>query len=208
VKRVLDNMMFGLSDAEPRRAASAALPEVGLAGRECSWPSELSGGEQQRVALARSLARQPQLLLADEPFDALDALTRIRMRELLRRLCERHRPTVLLITHHVDEAIYLAQRVLCFIKPPSPSISPSICWSRLGNVPSGLRKQGRTCSVNWECVAVCAKPSRHRASVVPVAADALQRRITLRRWSALRGELPLSRRPARSVLRGWFPGAY
>jgi sulfonate transport system ATP-binding protein len=111
-KRVLGNVMFGLSDADPRQAAAAALAEVGLAGRERPWPSELSGGEQQRVALARSLARQPQLLLADEPFGALDALTRIGMHDLLRRLCERHRPTVLLITHDVDEAIYLAQRVL------------------------------------------------------------------------------------------------
>jgi sulfonate transport system ATP-binding protein len=72
---------------------------------------ELSGGEQQRVALARSLVREPELLLADEPFGALDALTRLRMHGLLRRLCERHRPAVLLVTHDVDEAIALADRV-------------------------------------------------------------------------------------------------
>jgi sulfonate transport system ATP-binding protein len=64
------------------------------------------------IVARMELARQPQLLLADEPFGALDALSRIRMHDLLRRLCERHRPTVLLITHDVDEAIYLAQRVL------------------------------------------------------------------------------------------------
>ncbi|MEU8614864.1 ATP-binding cassette domain-containing protein, partial [Actinoplanes sp. NPDC048791] len=70
------------------------------------------GGEQQRAALARSLVREPQLLLADEPFGALDALTRIRMHTLLRKLCEKHRPAVLLVTHDVDEAIVLADRVI------------------------------------------------------------------------------------------------
>ena len=89
-----------------------ALAEVGLAGREKAWPHELSGGEQQRASLARSLVRDPQLLLADEPFGALDALTRIRMHTLLRKLCEVHQPAVLLVTHDVDEAIVLADRVI------------------------------------------------------------------------------------------------
>src|SRR6202041_1066548 len=89
-----------------------ALADVGLSGRESAWPSALSGGEQQRVALARSLVREPALLLADEPFGALDALTRLRMHELLFRLVERHRPTVLMVTHDVDEAIALADRVV------------------------------------------------------------------------------------------------
>ena len=99
----------GRSAAERGRKA---LAEVGLAGREKAWPHELSGGEQQRAALARSLVREPELLLADEPFGALDALTRIRMHVLLRRLCEAHRPAVLLVTHDVDEAIVLADRVI------------------------------------------------------------------------------------------------
>jgi sulfonate transport system ATP-binding protein len=90
----------------------AALAEVGLAGREQAWPRELSGGEAQRAALARSLVWEPELLLADEPFGALDALTRIKMHALLRELWERHRPSVLLVTHDVDEAIVLADRVL------------------------------------------------------------------------------------------------
>jgi sulfonate transport system ATP-binding protein len=110
--RVLPNVVLGLAGAGPRERGRRALAEVGLAGRERAWPNALSGGEQQRVALARSLVREPELLLADEPFGALDALTRGRMHTLLRELCERHRPAVLLVTHDVDEAIVLADRVL------------------------------------------------------------------------------------------------
>ncbi|MGW0200492.1 ABC transporter ATP-binding protein [Nonomuraea sp. NPDC003201] len=109
-QRVLDNVILGLDGAVERGRES--LAEVGLAGRERAWPNELSGGEQQRVALARSLVREPRLLLADEPFGALDALTRLKMHGLLRRLYEEHRPAVLLVTHDVDEAIALADRVL------------------------------------------------------------------------------------------------
>jgi len=109
--RVLDNVTLGLP-AEARGRAAQALEEVGLAGRERSWPHELSGGEQQRVALARALVREPALLLADEPFGALDALTRIQMHDLLRRLSERHKPAVLLVTHDIDEAIALADRII------------------------------------------------------------------------------------------------
>ncbi|MFD5749974.1 ABC transporter ATP-binding protein [Streptomyces sp. NPDC127033] len=111
-KRLLDNVVLGLTGPDARERGLAALAEVGLEGRERAWPVELSGGEQQRVSLARSLVREPQLLLADEPFGALDALTRIRMHTLLRQLCERHRPAVLLVTHDVDEAIVLADRVV------------------------------------------------------------------------------------------------
>ncbi|MFB6725130.1 ABC transporter ATP-binding protein [Kribbella sp. NPDC056345] len=107
---VLENVVLGLRGAEERGRQS--LAEVGLAGREKAWPNELSGGEQQRVALARSLVREPELLLADEPFGALDALTRLKMHALLRTLCEVHRPAVLLVTHDVDEAVALADRIL------------------------------------------------------------------------------------------------
>ncbi|WP_024804972.1 ABC transporter ATP-binding protein [Nocardia sp. BMG51109] len=110
--RVLDNVVLGLGGPRARDLGRAALAEVGLAGRERAWPKELSGGEQQRVALARSLVREPALLLADEPFGALDALTRLRMHVLLQDLCARHTPGVLLVTHDVDEAVLLADRVL------------------------------------------------------------------------------------------------
>ncbi|MEU5153736.1 ABC transporter ATP-binding protein [Glycomyces sp. NPDC021274] len=111
-QRVLRNVVIGLEGPNAKERGREALAEVGLAGRERAWPRELSGGEQQRTALARSLVREPQLLLADEPFGALDALTRIKMHGLLRALHERHRPAVLLVTHDVDEAIALADRVL------------------------------------------------------------------------------------------------
>ncbi|MEU4876542.1 ABC transporter ATP-binding protein [Streptomyces sp. NPDC021608] len=111
-RRVLDNVLLGLDGREAERKGREALAEVGLEGRERAWPNELSGGEAQRAALARSLVREPELLLADEPFGALDALTRIKMHTLLRVLWEAHRPSVLLVTHDVDEAIVLADRVL------------------------------------------------------------------------------------------------
>ncbi|HEY3832890.1 MAG TPA: ABC transporter ATP-binding protein [Acidimicrobiia bacterium] len=110
--RVLDNVVLGLRGATASSGGRAALDEVGLAGRARDWPNTLSGGEAQRVALARAMVREPQLLLLDEPFGALDALTRIKMHALLRKLCDRHRPAVLLVTHDVDEAILLADRVL------------------------------------------------------------------------------------------------
>ncbi|MEU6228086.1 ABC transporter ATP-binding protein [Streptomyces sp. NPDC047042] len=111
-RRVLDNVLLGTDGKEAAAKGREALAEVGLKGRERAWPSELSGGEAQRAALARSLVREPELLLADEPFGALDALTRIKMHGLLRELWERHRPSVLLVTHDVDEAVALAERVL------------------------------------------------------------------------------------------------
>ncbi|GAB3976081.1 ABC transporter ATP-binding protein [Plantactinospora veratri] len=111
-QRVLANVVLGSRGAAAYRRGRERLAEVGLAGRERAWPNQLSGGEQQRVALARALVGEPRLLLADEPFGALDALTRIRMHRLLRELCQRHRPAVLLVTHDVDEAVALADRVL------------------------------------------------------------------------------------------------
>ena len=111
-QRVLANVALGLRVPEPARVAAAALDEVGLTERAAAWPLTLSGGEAQRASLARALVRSPSLLLLDEPFSALDALTRISMHRLVLTLYERHRPAVLLVTHDVDEALALADRVL------------------------------------------------------------------------------------------------
>jgi sulfonate transport system ATP-binding protein len=111
-RRVLENVLLGARGSDVAERGRAALTEVGLAGRERAWPNQLSGGEAQRAALARSLVWGPELLLADEPFGALDALTRIKMQGLLSDLWIRHRLTVLLVTHDVDEAIVMADRVL------------------------------------------------------------------------------------------------
>ena len=112
-KRVGANVTLGQRRTRAvRDAASVALTEVGLGGRERAWPTTLSGGEAQRVALARALVREPELLLLDEPFAALDALTRIKMQALVADLRATHGPAVLLVTHDVDEAILLADRIV------------------------------------------------------------------------------------------------
>jgi len=114
---VLTNVQYGLTrttlSREAARARSElALAEIGLTDHAQSWPLTLSGGQAQRVSLARALVADPELLLLDEPFGALDALTRLSMRELLLDLWREHGFGVLLVTHDVDEAVALADRVL------------------------------------------------------------------------------------------------
>ncbi|MCM6778578.1 ABC transporter ATP-binding protein [Nocardia sp. CDC159] len=111
-KRVHANVTLGLRHPDPGAAGRAALAEVGLTERADAWPLTLSGGEAQRASLARALVRDPDLLLLDEPFSALDALTRITIHGLVLQLWDRHRPGVLLVTHDVDEALLLADRAL------------------------------------------------------------------------------------------------
>ncbi|HEY3469881.1 MAG TPA: ABC transporter ATP-binding protein [Amycolatopsis sp.] len=109
---VLGLRQDGVAKSRNRALAEKALAEVHLAAHADDWPLTLSGGEAQRVSLARALVREPGLLLLDEPFGALDALTRIAMHGLVVDLWRRHRPGVLLVTHDVDEALRLAGRVL------------------------------------------------------------------------------------------------
>ncbi|BAX94323.1 ABC transporter ATP-binding protein [Mycobacterium shigaense] len=114
---VLTNVRYGLNRAQLSSKAALdrsteALAEIGLADHAGAWPLTLSGGQAQRVSLARALVAEPQLLLLDEPFGALDALTRLSMRALLLQLWRRHGFGVLLVTHDVEEATALADRVL------------------------------------------------------------------------------------------------
>ncbi|MFJ9903714.1 ABC transporter ATP-binding protein [Streptomyces sp. NPDC101152] len=111
-KKVWRNVLLGLPDKPRRAVADRALEEVGLGHRSDAWPKTLSGGEAQRASLARALVREPDLLLLDEPFGALDALTRITAQRLVGELWRRRGCAVLLVTHDVEEAVLLADRVL------------------------------------------------------------------------------------------------
>ncbi len=110
-KHVIENVGLGLQN-NWRERAEWALAQVGLKERAGEWPAVLSGGQRQRVALARALVSQPRLLLLDEPLGALDALTRIEMQRLIEQLWQEQRFTSLLVTHDVEEAVALADRVI------------------------------------------------------------------------------------------------
>ena len=115
-----ENVAFGLdfkhqrqiSAAEKQQRVQAAIAEVGLQRAVERYPSELSGGMAQRTSLARSLARQPEILLLDEPFSALDEITRSEMQALLQQITSRHHSAAVLVTHDIDEALILADRIL------------------------------------------------------------------------------------------------
>ncbi|MFZ6750104.1 ATP-binding cassette domain-containing protein [Undibacterium sp. Ren11W] len=109
-KNVLNNVALGLKNG--KQAAAAVLDKVALYDRSSDWPSVLSGGQRQRVALARALVHEPALLLLDEPLGALDALTRIEMQNLIESLWQQRGFTALLVTHDVQEAVALADRVI------------------------------------------------------------------------------------------------
>ena len=120
---VAENVAFGLRErgigkAERRDAVAGYLEQVGLKGFADHWPKQLSGGMQQRTAIARALANEPEILLLDEPFGALDNQTRSLMQELLLGIWERERKTVLFVTHDIEEAIFLASKVVVMSARP------------------------------------------------------------------------------------------
>jgi ABC-type nitrate/sulfonate/bicarbonate transport system ATPase subunit len=120
---VRQNICFGLREkglpqAEQRETSERFIAQVGLRGFEDHFPKQLSGGMQQRVAIARALANDPKILLLDEPFGALDNQTRVLMQELLLGIWESARKTVLFVTHDIDEAIFMANRVVVFSARP------------------------------------------------------------------------------------------
>jgi NitT/TauT family transport system ATP-binding protein len=123
-KTVRQNAALGLQirglDTE---AAAQALAEVGLADLGRRWPHQLSGGQRQRVAIARSLALQPDLFLMDEPFSALDALTREEMQDLLLSIWRRRRTSLVLVTHSISEAVYLGQQILVLSSRPGRPVA-------------------------------------------------------------------------------------
>ncbi|NPD69423.1 ABC transporter ATP-binding protein [Lichenicola cladoniae] len=111
-RRVWQNVALGLPGRDARDRAVAALEEVGLGHRLDAWPLTLSGGEAQRVGIARAMVREPDFLMLDEPFASLDALTRLRMQAMVAELWQKHRCAVLLVTHDVDEALLLGDRAV------------------------------------------------------------------------------------------------
>jgi sulfonate transport system ATP-binding protein len=118
---VADNVGFGLEGrprAERRERVARALSRVGLSDKAGNWPRELSGGQAQRVAIARALVARPAVLLLDEPFSALDAFTRTDLQDHLLNLWSEERPTLILVTHDVEEAIVLADRIM--VMKPRP----------------------------------------------------------------------------------------
>ena len=127
---VLGNVAYAVSSrwrsaprSEVEARARKAIATVGLAGAEGKRPSELSGGMKQRVGIARALATEPTIMLMDEPFSALDALTRGTLQEEARRICRETGQTVYMITHDVDEAIYLADRIVLMTNGPRARIA-------------------------------------------------------------------------------------
>ena len=123
-RSVIRNVEYGLEVAgipasERADRAREKLALVGLIGFEDYWPHELSGGMRQRVAIARALVTEPKVLLLDEPFGALDALTRSSLQKELTRICQATKKTVLFVTHSISEAIYLSDRIILLSKRPA-----------------------------------------------------------------------------------------
>lgn len=118
-KTVFQNVALGLHIRRlPTEPAQQAMEEVGIAHLARRWPHQLSGGQRQRVAIARALALSPDLLLMDEPFSALDALTREEMQDLLLKIWRKRQTSIVLVTHSIPEAVYIGRQIL--VLSPGP----------------------------------------------------------------------------------------
>jgi sulfonate transport system ATP-binding protein len=129
--RVADNVGFGIEDrpkSEREKRVSFALDRVGLSDKANVWPRELSGGQAQRVAIVRALVPRPQVLLLDEPFSALDAFTRVDLQDHLLNLWAEFKPTLIVVTHDVEEAVVLADRIVV-MRPQPGRVSEEIAIS-------------------------------------------------------------------------------
>jgi len=168
-QKVLDNVAFGLkmkgiARTERRTRARELLKLVGLEGFENSYPSQLSGGMQQRVEIARVLINHPRVMLMDEPFGALDAQTRLKMQELLLDVWARIKTTIVFITHDIDEALFLADRIL--IMSPRPGrIIDEIALDFARPRHAGLVTSGEFVRLKRHCLDLL----HPQAKVVPLA---------------------------------------
>jgi len=167
---VQDNVAYGLKMQgvprdQRRRQAQALLDQIGLKGFETRYPNALSGGMQQRVEIARVLINQPRVLLMDEPFGALDALTRMKMQSLLLTLWECTQTTILFVTHDIDEALFMADRILVMSPRPGKIIDEII-------VPADRPREP-----DWLTSPVFAKLKRHCLSLLrdPIGTLPLER---------------------------------
>ncbi|MFM9042317.1 MAG: nitrate ABC transporter ATP-binding protein [Vulcanococcus sp.] len=177
----VDNVMTGSSEAERRERIEQSIQLVGLGAAADKFPGELSGGMKQRVAIARALAIRPRLLLLDEPFGALDALTRGNLQQQLMQICQQAGVTTVMVTHDVDEALLLSDRVVCLTNGPEAGIGQIL------NVPLPRPRQRLEVMdhpdyyhLRSELISFLQQQRRlkqrkqSRPSVVPVAAPAVQ----------------------------------
>lgn len=144
-KTVRQNILFGLSSiklttTEKNKRVEQVAAEVGLLSHIDAYPNSLSGGMKQRVGIARALISAPSIILMDEPFASLDALTALKMRKLLKELCDRHQTTVVFVTHSIDEALEIGDRIIVMSKSPMKILVDQNITNKLRSTESVMLK--------------------------------------------------------------------